>query len=272
MDGFKSLPKMKCGGSVDKAVKKCGGGAMKKGGKYAEGGKADIAQDKAIVKKAFRLHDKQEHEGEKTDLSTLKKGGRSKKAVGTVKKYKAGGAIEMKKDSGDIDTIKKIKATGVKKADAPNKATLRPNFKGSDVSKEKSKPSDGKDPIKKVPPTGDKKAEAKSGAKEEPNKYKKGGKAKKSSDGGMIAPTMAPKEIMDSHRYADGGAVSDTDRALVKAAKSTAAAQQAAKAANAAGLGPKPTMPKGQGPYSDEEINKTLTDMDRRGDFSHTGD
>lgn len=230
MDGFKSLPKMKCGGSVDKAVKKCGGGYMKKGGRYAEGGKADIAQDKAIVKKAFKLHDKQEHKGEKTDLSSLKKGGRSKKAVGSVKKYKAGGAIEMKKDSGDLDDIKKIKATGIKKADA------------------------------------------KSGAKELPNKYKKGGKVKKCADGGQIAPTMDPKPILDSRRYVGGGTTSDVDKALARATKSTAAAQQAAKAASAAGLGGGMAKQQGQGPYSDADIDATLADMAKRGDFSHTGD
>ena len=38
--------------------------------------KADIKQDKAIVKKAFKMHDAQEHKGGKgTDLSKLKKGG-----------------------------------------------------------------------------------------------------------------------------------------------------------------------------------------------------
>jgi len=51
----------------------------------------DIAQDKKVVKKAFSMHDKQSHEGEKTDLSKLKRGGRAKKEVGTVRKYAAGG-------------------------------------------------------------------------------------------------------------------------------------------------------------------------------------
>lgn len=37
---------------------------------------SDIAQDKKIVKKAFRLHDEQKHEGKKTDLRKLKKGGK----------------------------------------------------------------------------------------------------------------------------------------------------------------------------------------------------
>jgi hypothetical protein len=124
MEGFKSLPKMQCfkeGGSV-KAM--CYGGKMKKGG-HAESKemKKDIAQDKKVVKKAFAMHDKQEHPGEKTDLSKLKKGGRMKKEVGTVKKYKAGGAIEMKKDAGDKDDIKKVKQTKPKKAAAPSAAS-----------------------------------------------------------------------------------------------------------------------------------------------------
>jgi hypothetical protein len=51
----------------------------------AENMKEDIKQDKAIIKKAFKMHDKQEHKGGKgTDLSKLKKGGK-------VKKMAAGG-------------------------------------------------------------------------------------------------------------------------------------------------------------------------------------
>ena len=38
--------------------------------------KQDIAQDKKLIKKAFKMHDKQEHKGSKgTNLSKLKKGG-----------------------------------------------------------------------------------------------------------------------------------------------------------------------------------------------------
>ena len=39
-----------------------------------ESGKADMAQDKALIKKAFKQHDKQEHPGMHTKLK-LKKGG-----------------------------------------------------------------------------------------------------------------------------------------------------------------------------------------------------
>jgi hypothetical protein len=58
---------------------------------------ADIAQDKKIVKKAFKMHDEQAHGGEKTDMSKLKKGGRAK-MKGTVRTYKAGGLIGVKSD------------------------------------------------------------------------------------------------------------------------------------------------------------------------------
>ena len=150
MDGFKSLPKMQCfreGGSVkSKPVAKCYGGKMK------EGGKADLAQDKAVVKKAFAMHDKQEHEGEKTDLSKLKKGGRSKKSVGSVKKFKTGGSVnnvyEAKKSSGDKDNIRKTKLIKPEKAAAPSGA-------GG------------------------------------PDAFKKGGKVKKCADGGSLKPTDA---------------------------------------------------------------------------------
>lgn len=52
---------------------------------------ADMAQDKKVVKKAVKMHDEQAHGGEKTDLSKLKKGGRAKKAKGTVRRYMGGG-------------------------------------------------------------------------------------------------------------------------------------------------------------------------------------
>ena len=49
-------------------------GMMKKGGKV-EGSKADMEQDKAMIKKAFKQHDSQEHKGGKGTILKLKKGG-----------------------------------------------------------------------------------------------------------------------------------------------------------------------------------------------------
>lgn len=46
---------------------------FKKGGEVMD--KMDIKQDKAIVKKAVKMHDKQLHGGKKTNLAKLAKGG-----------------------------------------------------------------------------------------------------------------------------------------------------------------------------------------------------
>lgn len=110
MEGFKSNPKMQCfkeGGQVKYETRK----------EHKEEVSADIAQDKKIIKKAFKMHDEQEHKGEKTDLSKLKKGGRTKKDCGSVRKYKAGGSVEnaygakkTDKDIKDIANAKRQKA------------------------------------------------------------------------------------------------------------------------------------------------------------------
>jgi hypothetical protein len=69
---------------------------MKKGG-MAEGGKSDVMQDKAMIKKAFKQHDMQEHKGGKgTDLK-LKKGGMN---------CATGGAIPSETTSGDYAKTK----------------------------------------------------------------------------------------------------------------------------------------------------------------------
>jgi len=186
MDGFKTLPKMQCfkeGGKV-KPKAMCYGGKMKKGG---EVGKADMEQDKKLIKKAFKQHDEAEHDKEPTEIK-LRKGGRAKKETGTVKKYKTGGEVtnvyEAKKGSGDLDNIEKVKKIKPTAAKAPSKASTKPAMKGSDVAKEKSKPA-GTSKAKKVSES-PKKADAASGAKEMPNKYKTGGKVKKMADGGRL--------------------------------------------------------------------------------------
>jgi hypothetical protein len=74
---------------------------MKKGGK-AEGGKADMAQDKAMIKKAFKQHDMQEHKGGKGTSLKLKKGGKMK--------FATGGAIPSETSSGSYATTKMYQA------------------------------------------------------------------------------------------------------------------------------------------------------------------
>ena len=95
MSEFRPMIKMKTGGSVSKAVathEKKEMAAEKKGMHM------DVAEDKKLIKKAVNLHDDQLHEGAKTDLSTLKKGGRCKKTGGTVRKYKCGGNVKKMAD------------------------------------------------------------------------------------------------------------------------------------------------------------------------------
>ena len=106
MDGFKPVVKMKTGGSVAKAVEKS------RMGKAVGGMHDDIKEDKKIVKKAINLHDDQLHEGKKTDLTTLKKGGRTKKDAGTVRKFKCGGKIKKMADGGLTDVLAAGQATG----------------------------------------------------------------------------------------------------------------------------------------------------------------
>jgi hypothetical protein len=45
---------------------------------YKEGGKADMAQDKKMAKKAIGMHESQLHGGKKSNLAKLKKGGMAK--------------------------------------------------------------------------------------------------------------------------------------------------------------------------------------------------
>jgi len=66
------------------------------GGRMKEGGKADMAQDKAMIKKAFKEHDAQEHKGGKGTHLMLKKGGKTKK-------YATGGSIPSESRSGNYD-------------------------------------------------------------------------------------------------------------------------------------------------------------------------
>jgi len=63
---------------------------MKKGG-MAEGGMSDTAQDKAMIKKAFKQHDAQEHKGGKGTFLKLASGGYTKAADGCAQRGKTKG-------------------------------------------------------------------------------------------------------------------------------------------------------------------------------------
>lgn len=65
---------------------------MKKGGMA----KDDKAQDKKMIKKAVGMHDKQQHGGKKTSLTTLKNGGMA------MKKMAGGGLSAGHKDANGV--------------------------------------------------------------------------------------------------------------------------------------------------------------------------
>jgi hypothetical protein len=76
---------------------------MKKKGtkKMAEGGMADTAQDKAMIKKAFKQHDMQEHKGGKGTSLKLAKGGTFRaSANGIATKGKTKGTQIVMKNGG----------------------------------------------------------------------------------------------------------------------------------------------------------------------------
>jgi hypothetical protein len=237
MEGFKSLPKMQCF-KVGGAVKNI----MKKGGKAEK--HEDIKEDKKVIKKAFGMHDNQLHDGEKTDLSGLKKGGRAKKETASVRKYKTGGLV-------------KVSPTGDKKADAPSKGADKANYKGSDVAKTNKLPA-GSSKAKEVSER-PKAAAATSGAKGGPNKYKTGGGVKKfnGADGSFTgslkdAATSVYNNIMGTPAQNDAARIAEAKylraKQLQKAAgQSMGAGEQMAMGLAGAGQAlqpaPQATMP-----------------------------
>ena len=85
--------------------KKFGGGGMAKKEMHAEKGemKADVKQDKAMIKKAIGMHDKQLHGGKKTSLAGLKSGGRiAAKGIHPIQKQSKRGAIDVKMCGGGM--------------------------------------------------------------------------------------------------------------------------------------------------------------------------
>ena len=68
--------------------------------------KNDIKQDKAMAKKAVGMHEKQLHGGKKSNLSTLKCGGK-------VAKYAEGGKVG--KSNKDMPESKEMGPLGLKK-------------------------------------------------------------------------------------------------------------------------------------------------------------
>jgi len=101
-----------------------------KGKKFREGGimkHADVKMDKKMAKKAVGMHEKQLHGGKKSDLTSLKKGGK-------VMKYADGGSVmdERAKQKKMYDAAEKMDKESYSPMDAmkrvlsPKKETAKP--------------------------------------------------------------------------------------------------------------------------------------------------
>jgi hypothetical protein len=153
--------------------------AMKKGGK------ADMGQDKAMIKKAFKQHDMQEHKGGKGTSLKLKHGG--KMATGGVVNgqggFKKGGAIAK---DGIINTegqggeYRNTKMDTAKPDHSPAKTGGVKNGNGGGYATGGVTKSNG-------------------------GGYKKGGKIKGMMDGGMAGNSMMDEGMMADGMYKKGG-------------------------------------------------------------------
>jgi hypothetical protein len=155
------------------------------GAPMKEGGNSDMAQDKAMIKKAFKEHDMQEHKGGKGTKLKLATGGISKSTK--PGEYATGGVVNGQggfKKGGKV----KMAAGGVPKSGIINTEDQGGEYRNTKMDTAK--------PDNNSAPTGDVKMGNAGG-------YKKGGAAKK--------------------RYATGGAVNDSGHAVAYPAKKPSA-------------------------------------------------
>jgi hypothetical protein len=106
VEGFRQNPKMKS----QIACFKEGGSTTPAKREEKKHAKADVAEDKKMVKKAVAQHEGAKHKGEEKTELKLKDGGRAKKDKPSVKRFDSK-AIKMKKDASDKKAIAKVKKT-----------------------------------------------------------------------------------------------------------------------------------------------------------------
>ena len=112
MEDFKSSPKMQC-------FKE--GGSVKYKSRHSEKSEMseDIAKDTKMIKKGVKQHESALHKGEpKTELK-LKKGGRMKKEGGCVGRYKKGGEVKKCAEGGSLKPVDTEENPGLAKLPTP---------------------------------------------------------------------------------------------------------------------------------------------------------
>jgi len=178
-----------------------------------EGGESDMAQDKAMIKKAFKQHDMQEHKGGKGTELKLKKGG----------KYASGGAIPSESIRGTpattiVDTGKAdnspAKTGGVRNGNAGGfkKGGMMKCATGGAIVSEKTSGSYATTEMHTAKPdnssanTGNVKKGNAGGfatggvAKANAGGYRKGGAAKKFAEGGRVQNDGGPEQMKQGRK------------------------------------------------------------------------
>jgi hypothetical protein len=137
-----------------------------------EGGKSDKAQDKAMVKKAFKQHDAQEHKGGKGTKLKLATGGVTK---GNSGGYATGGVVD---GQGGYKNGGKVSANGIIKnesgaATATKMRTTRPDNSSAKIGDVKLGNGGG---------------------------FRKGGAAKKFAEGGRVQDDGGPERMKQGRK------------------------------------------------------------------------
>ena len=184
-----------------------------------EGGKADMAEDKAMVKKAFKQHDAQQHKNGKATKLALKKGGKMATGgvvLGNGGGYKTGGVADSNGGGYKTGGVVLGNGGGYK---AGGKAAKKAYATGGTVN------NSGR---AVAMPQGSKKPQSPVSISKLAGTYKKGGRAtpaekrEESAFNSENATAMRQSKADSNLKYLSGGAVTERELRMAKAMPSGA--------------------------------------------------
>ena len=149
-----------------------------------KGGKADMAQDKSMIKKAMSQHDAQEHKGGKGTKLSLKNGGSTGGVkMGNAGGYKTGGVVKGNAGGYKTGGVVNGNAGGYKKGGAAKKAYATGGLVNS-----------GK-PV--AMPEGKKKPTPPVAISQLSGTFKKGGQVQRKKDGDLVVPSKSATVVRE---------------------------------------------------------------------------
>jgi hypothetical protein len=174
---------------------------IKKGGRV-EGGKADMAQDKAMIKKAFKQHDAQEHMGGKGTKLALKKGGKMATG-GCVNAMKSGGSAMAGPQKGGVRENESVRTDATTRTTTAKRDPGYENYqKGGSAKKAYATGGRVESGSPVAMPQGRKKPQSPIRIDQLTGTYKKGG-CVKMRDGGNLPPPKDMSKGAYDRFYAD---------------------------------------------------------------------